>query len=57
MDNFEWFMGYNVKFGIHHVNFEDPSRPRTMKRSAKVYQQIIKNNGFPRTVGPHWPKR
>ena len=47
MDNFEWDDGYRFRFGIHHVNFDDPKRPRTPKRSAQVYKEIVANNGFP----------
>ena len=46
MDNFEWNTGYAEKFGMHYVNFSDPSRPRTPKLSALFYNQVIKDNGF-----------
>lgn len=47
LDNMEWMEGYRVRFGIHRVDFNDPNRPRTPKRSAKAYKEIIRNNGFP----------
>ncbi|XP_030643500.1 lactase-phlorizin hydrolase-like [Chanos chanos] len=49
MDSFEWLNGYIKSFGLHHVDFKDPSRPRTPKRSAHEYYHIIMDNGFPET--------
>ncbi|NXC54898.1 LPH hydrolase, partial [Aleadryas rufinucha] len=54
MDNFEWAVGYQEKFGLYHVNFSDPALPRRPKASAKYYSQIINCNGFPDpATGPH----
>nr|AAI70229.1 Hypothetical protein LOC100127248 [Xenopus laevis] len=47
MDTFEWNSGYSVRFGLHHVDFKNPSRPRTPKRSAIYYAEIIRNKGMP----------
>nr|DBA19707.1 TPA: hypothetical protein GDO54_015494 [Pyxicephalus adspersus] len=47
MDTFEWNSGYTVRFGLHHVDFNNPNRPRTAKRSAIYYADVIRNNGYP----------
>lgn len=47
MDNFEWAEGYTERFGIHWVNFTDPSRPRFRKRSADCLREIFVKNEFP----------
>jgi len=46
MDNFEWAKGYSEQFGLHHVDFEDPERPRTSKMSSLFYKNLVANNGF-----------
>ena len=46
MDGFEGQQGYSQRFGLHHVNFEDPMRSRTPKQSTYFYAQVIKQNGF-----------
>ncbi|XP_076452948.1 lactase/phlorizin hydrolase-like [Babylonia areolata] len=46
MDNFEWVRGYSERFGLHWVNFSDPSRPRVPKASARWYAKVVKDNGF-----------
>ncbi|XP_032335258.1 lactase-phlorizin hydrolase isoform X1 [Camelus ferus] len=47
MDNFEWLNGYTVKFGLHHVDFNNVNRPRTARASARYYREVITNNGMP----------
>ena len=37
----------SVKFGLYDVDFNDPDRKRTAKKSAEVYSQIIKNKKIP----------
>uniref|UniRef100_A0AAQ5XG25 Lactase n=1 Tax=Amphiprion ocellaris TaxID=80972 RepID=A0AAQ5XG25_AMPOC len=49
MDSFDWMNSYNFLFGLHHVDFNNPNRPRTAKFSALSYCQVIKDNGFPVT--------
>ncbi|XP_066477611.1 lactase/phlorizin hydrolase [Tiliqua scincoides] len=47
MDSFEWLNGYDPRFGLHQVDFANPNRPRTPKRSAIYYSEIIRQNGIP----------
>jgi len=38
---------FSEKFDLFHVDFNDPDRKRTAKKSAEVYSQIIKSNKIP----------
>jgi beta-glucosidase len=46
MDNFEWAEGYAGRFGLEHVDFADPERPRTARRSAAVLARIARANAI-----------
>lgn len=43
-DNFEWRDGYDVRFGLHYVNYR--TMKRTPKLSAKFYREVIANNAI-----------
>jgi hypothetical protein len=38
---------FSEKFGLYHVNFNDPARPRTPKESAKVLTEIMRTKQIP----------
>lgn len=44
LDNFEWAEGYNMRFGIVHVNYR--TLERTKKESFYWYKQAIQNGWF-----------
>jgi beta-glucosidase len=46
LDNFEWAEGYRGRFGLYHVDFDDPERPRTRTRSAEIYGRIARANAI-----------
>lgn len=44
MDNFEWAEGYDQRFGLIHIDFDDPDRKRTPKASFEWYRDVIEKN-------------
>ncbi|SFL69781.1 GH1 family beta-glucosidase [Halanaerobium salsuginis] len=45
LDNFEWAFGYSKRFGIIHVDYQNQQQ-RTLKDSAKMFKQVIADNGL-----------
>ena len=43
LDNFEWALGYDRRFGIVYVDYE--TQERIVKDSAQWYSEVIKTNG------------
>ena len=43
-DNFEWFRGYDTRFGMVHVDFA--TQKRTPKQSFQAYREIIAANAL-----------
>ncbi len=44
MDNFEWALGYDRRFGITYVDYD--TQERILKDSGKWYAGVIRDNGF-----------
>ncbi len=42
LDNYEWDMGYPLKFGLYEVNLE--TQERTLRDGARTYERIVKQN-------------
>lgn len=38
---------FSKKFGIYHVDFNDPDRQRTVKKSAEFYKNVINDRCLP----------
>ena len=45
MDLFELLAGYESKYGLYHVDFDDERRPRQARLSARWYSSFLKKNG------------
>lgn len=43
MDNFEWLYGYDMRFGLIHIDYR--TQKRTLKDSAYYYANVIRTNG------------
>ncbi|XP_972386.3 myrosinase 1-like [Tribolium castaneum] len=46
MDNFEWQQGYQIKFGLYSVDFNDPDRPRTAKKSVAYLRKVVETRSI-----------
>ena len=46
LDNFEWALGYDKRFGLIHVDYA--TQQRTLKESAHWYKRTIAKGGLPR---------
>ncbi len=55
MDNFEWAGGYCPRFGLYHIDFADPARPRTIGEGAEVYREIIEAGTVPVDLFRRYP--
>jgi len=46
LDNFEWSEGFEQRFGLAWVDFDDPQRTRTLKESGRFFGRVAAENGF-----------
>ncbi|XP_049836490.1 myrosinase 1-like [Schistocerca gregaria] len=46
IDNFEWQASYTSRFGLYHVDFNDPELPRTAKSSVTFLKGVIAANAL-----------
>lgn len=44
LDNFEWALGYTMKFGMVHIDLN--TQARTIKESGRWFSQVIQQNGL-----------
>ncbi|KAL4712932.1 hypothetical protein ACJJTC_012002 [Scirpophaga incertulas] len=52
MDNFEWLQGYTVRFGLYEVDYEDPERKRTPRKSAFVFKEMVRTRSLDNNYEP-----
>jgi len=50
MDNVEWNLGYDPRFGLIYVDYE--TQQRILKDSAEWYRQIIETNSADTGIKP-----
>ncbi len=53
-DNFEWAHGFDKRFGLVHVDFEDPSFPRSPRPSYTAYGELIEAGGVTDALRETW---
>ena len=44
LDNFEWALGYEQRFGLVHVDYE--TQERTVKDSGRYYADVARRNAL-----------
>ncbi|KAJ9595811.1 hypothetical protein L9F63_012995 [Diploptera punctata] len=47
IDNLEWTTAYTSKFGLYHVDFKDPERKRTPKKSSYFMKNLTSTRRLP----------
>ncbi|PSN50026.1 Myrosinase 1 [Blattella germanica] len=57
LDNFEWPAGYTERFGLYHVDFENPKRIRTAKDSVQFFKDITSKKELPSSISTNKYKK
>ncbi len=55
LDNFEWGRGFDVRFGLVAVDFDDEALPRAATQAADVYRDITTTHGPTQALLDAWP--
>jgi beta-glucosidase len=53
LDNFEWALGFDVRFGLVRVHYDDDLR-REPTVAAEVYRAVTAARGIPRSLWERW---
>ena len=53
-DNFEWAHGFEQRFGLYRVDFDDPDLPRTRQGSVDAYESVIAAGGVTDAIRDTW---
>jgi beta-glucosidase len=46
LDVFEFLAGYQTRYGLYRVDFDDEALPRQARLSARWYSAFLKNKGI-----------
>lgn len=41
---------FRMRFGLYYVDFEDPARKRTIKKSGEYYRELISKHRLPERI-------
>ncbi|MCP4872565.1 MAG: glycoside hydrolase family 1 protein [Proteobacteria bacterium] len=53
-DNFEWAHGFDQRFGLYRVDFDDPDLPRTRTAGADAFEEVIAAGGITDAIRDAW---
>jgi beta-glucosidase len=56
IDGYQWNNGFAPRYGLFHVDFTDPTRPRTATQGSVAYSQIVGALGVTPAIAAEWVK-